>query len=73
MPPTYPHANLHNPTITQLYLQETPYQFQIPALDFRKNQNSFRANKTTNPHDFLFNRKTFKFMHLHLTLLNLTN
>ena len=58
-----PHALPDNPTITQQYMQETPYHFQIPAFDYTKDQFYSSGTKVTNPFDFWF-EINFNFMHL---------
>ena len=37
IPQFYLHTIPYNPTLTQLYMQETDYSFQIPALEYAKN------------------------------------
>ena len=49
IPQFYPHAIPYNPTLTQLYMQETDYQFQIPAIDYSKDHLYSRVTKATNP------------------------
>ena len=71
-PQIYPHAFSYNPTITQLYMLETHYQFQFPALNYSKDHLFYGATTTANPYNFWF-KNNFNFMHLRLTLLNLTN
>ena len=63
-----PHALLYNLTPTQLYMQETDYHFQIPALDYTKDHISSRVTEPTNPYDFWF-RKIFNFIHLQLNFI----
>ena len=45
----YPHAFSYNPTIIQLYMLETHYQFQFSALNYSKDHLKSRATKTPNP------------------------
>ena len=59
----YTHGFIHNPTLTQLYMPKTDYQFHIPTLDYSKDHLCSRLTKTTNPYDFWF-RSNFNFMHL---------
>ena len=44
-------------------MQETDYQYQIPAVDYTKNHLYSRVTKATNRYDFWF-KKNFNFMHL---------
>ena len=63
------HAIAFNPTITQLYMQELPYQFQIPALDYTDDQLYSRATKSLTR--MVFGFETFNFYILEF--LNVTN
>ena len=51
-PQFYTHAVAYKPTLTQLYMQETDYHFQIAALDYTKDHLYSRVIKATNPHFF---------------------
>ena len=70
-PRTYLHAILYNHTINRLYMQETPYHFQIPALDYTKDQLYSRGSKTTKPYDFSFkNDSSLKHLQLNCIKAN---
>ena len=48
----YQHAIPYNPKLTQFYMQETEYQFQIPALDYCKDHFCSWVTNATNLYDF---------------------
>ena len=62
-PQTYPHAVFLIPTSTQLYMPETPYQFQIAVLDYTRNQFQARFTMVNNPYGFRF-KNNFDVMNL---------
>ena len=68
IPQFYPDAIPYNPTLTQLYIQETDYQFQIPALDCTKDHLYSCVSKATNPYEIWF-KNNFNFMHLQFNFL----
>ena len=68
IPQFYSHNILYNPTLTQLYMHETGYQFQIPAFDYTKDHFHSRVTNAINPYDFWFKNK-FNFMHLHINFI----
>ena len=64
----YPQAIPSNPTLTQLYIQETDYQFQIPEPDSNNDHLFSRVTKTTTSYGFWF-RNNFNLMHfMHLQI-----
>ena len=68
IPQFYLHAIPYDPTLTQLYMQETDYQFQIPARDSTKDHIYSRVTKATNPYGYRF-KNNFNFMHLQTNLM----
>ena len=68
----HPHAFPYNPILPQLYMQETDYQLQIPALDYTKDHLYSRITKAINTYDFWFKKK-FNFMHLQFNFIKPNN
>ena len=51
-------------------MQQTPHQFQIPAIEYTKDQLGSRATKATSTYDFWF-ENNFNLMHLLFTYIEL--
>ena len=71
-PQFYPHAIPYNRTLLQLYMRETDYEFQIPALDHTEDHQNSRVTKATNPYDYLF-RNNPNFMHFQFNFIKPNN
>ena len=61
IPQLYVQPIPNDPTITQMYMHETDYQFQIPAINYKDNLFS-RATKATNLFHFWITNY-FNFLH----------
>ena len=67
IPLLHPHALPYNPTQTELYIQETNYQFQLIAIDYTKDHLCSGVTKALNPYDLFF-ENNFDFVPSHFSL-----
>ena len=71
IPQKNPHSIPYIPVFLQLHIKETPYPFQIPAVDYTTDHLYSRATRVTRPYDFWFKKISISCI-LNLASLNLT-